>query len=79
MAKGWTERQGRQQAGEAQAVTELQPAWANLRRRLERVERVEREGGRHVESGGPEGLPPLPPFRQPASPPEQESEMQERA
>ena len=65
--------------GEAQAVQELQRAWAELRRRLERVERAEREGGRHGESGGPEGRPPLLSFRQPAIPPAQESEMQERA
>ena len=65
--------------GEAQAVEELQRAWADLRRRLERVEGAEREGGRHRESGGSEGRPPLQPFRQPAIPPEQETETQERA
>ena len=79
MAEGGTEGQGRPRGGEAQAVEELQRAWAFLQRRLERVERAEREGGRHRESGGMEGRPPLQPFRQPATSPEQESEMQERA
>ena len=53
-------------------------AAVNLRGRQERVETAER-GGRHGEGGGPEGRPPLMPFRQSAIPPEQESEMQERA
>ena len=70
-------------AGEAQAVEELQRAWADLQRRLERVERAEREGEapREVaqESGGLEGCPPLQPFRPPAIPLEHEREMQERA
>ena len=79
VAEGWTEGPGRPQGGEAQAVEELRPAWADLRRRRERVERAEREGGGHGEGGGLEGRPPLMPFRQPAIPPEQESEMQERA
>ena len=35
-------------------------------------------GGRHEEGVGPKGRPPLMPFRQPAVPPEEESEMQER-
>ena len=79
VAKACTEGPGRPQGGEAQAVEELQQAWADLRRRQERVERAKREGGRPEEGGGPEGRPPLMPFRQPAIPPEQESEMQERA
>ena len=79
VAEGWTEGQGMPRGGEAQAVEELQRAWADLWRRLERVERAEREGGRHRESGGSEGHPPLQPFRQPAIPPEQERAMQERA
>ena len=79
VAEGWTEGQGRPRGGEAQALEELQRAWADLRRRMERVERAELEGGRHGESGGPEDRPPLLPFRQPAIPPQQESEMQERA
>ena len=79
VAEDWTEGQDRPWGGEAQAVEELQRAWADLWRRLERVERAEREGGRHGESGGPEGCPPLLVFRQPAIPPEQEGEMQERA
>ena len=79
VAEGRTEGTGKPQGGEAQAVQELQWAWADLRRRQERVERAEREGGRHEEGGGQEGRPPLMPFRQPAVPPEQKSEMQERA
>ena len=79
VAEGRTEGTGRPQGGEAQAVEELQRAWADLRRRQERVERAEREGRRHEEGGEPESCPPLMPFRQPAIPPEQESEMQERA
>ena len=79
VAEGRTEGTGRPQGGEAQAVEELQWAWAYLRRRQERVERAEREGRRHEEGGGQEDCPPLMPFRQPAVPPEQESEMQERA
>ena len=79
VAEEKTEGPGRPQGGEAQAVEELQRAWVELRRRQERVERAEREGGRHKEGGGPEGCPPLLPFRQLAIPPEQASEMQERA
>ena len=79
VAEGRTQETGRPQGGEAQAVEELQMAWADHQRRQERVERAEREGGRHQEGGEPEGRPPLMPFRQPAIPPEQESEMQERA
>ena len=79
VAEGRTEGPGRPQGEEAQAVEELQRAWADLRRRQERVDRAEREGGRHGEGGGPEGRPPLMPFRQLAIPLEQESEMQERA
>ena len=77
--EGRTKGTGRPQAGEAQAVEELQRAWADLRRRQERVERAKREGGRHEEGGVQEGRPPLMPFRQPAIPSEQEGEMQERA
>ena len=62
----------------AQALEELQMAWADLRRRQEGGERAEREGGRQEEGRGREGTP-LEPFRQPAIPPEQEGEMQERA
>ena len=79
VAEGRTEGPGRPQGGEVQAVEELQRAWADLRRRQERVERAVREGRRHGEGGGPEGRPPLMPFGQPAMPPEQESKMQERA
>ena len=60
-------------------MEELQRAWEDLRRRQERVERAEGEGRRHGEGRGPEGRPPLMPLGQPAIPPEQESEMQERA
>ena len=70
---------GRPQRGEGQAVEELQRAWTDLPRRQERVERAEREGGRHREGGRQEGRPLLMPFRQPAIRPEQGSEMQERA
>ena len=52
--------------------------WADLRRGQEGVERAEREGGRPEEGRGREDTP-LVPFRQPAIPPEQEGEMQERA
>ena len=83
VAEGWTTGQGTPRGGGAQAVEELQRAWANLRRRLERVERAEREGERHreqaQESGGSEGCPPLQPFRQLTIPPEMEREIQERA
>ena len=44
VAEGRTEGTGRAQGGEAQAVEELHGAWADLRRRQERVERAEREG-----------------------------------
>ena len=40
---------------------------------------MQRERGRRGEGGGPEGRPPLMPFRQPVIPLEQESGMQERA
>ena len=73
-----TEGTDRPQGGEAQAVEELQRAWADLWRRQEGVERAEREGGRQEEGRGREDTP-LVPFRQPAIPPEQEGEMQERA
>ena len=76
--EGRTEGTDRPQGGEAQAVEKLQMAWADLQRRQERVERVEREGERQEEGRGREGTP-LVPFRQPAIPPEQEGEMQERA
>ena len=76
--EGRTEGTNRPQGGEAQAVEELQMAWADLRRRQEGVERAEREGGQQEESRGREGTP-LVPFRQPAIPPEQEGKMQERA
>ena len=67
-----TEGTGRPQGGEAQAVEQLQRAWADLRVRQEGVERAEREGGRQEDGRGQEGRPPLVPFRQPAIPPEQE-------
>ena len=54
VAEGRTEGPGRPQGEEAQALEELQRAWADLRRRQERVERAEREGGRHGEGGGRE-------------------------
>ena len=83
VAEGRTEGQGMPRGGEAQAVEELQRAWAILWRRLERVERAERESEQPRElaqgGGGLECRPPLQPFRQPAIPPEQEREMQERA
>ena len=60
-------------------MEELQRAYADLRRRQERVERAEREGGRHREGGGPKGCPPLMPVRKLAIPPEHESGMQKRA
>ena len=76
--EGRTEGTNRPQGGEAQAVEELQRAWADHRRRQERVERAEREGGRQEEGRRQRGTP-LVPFRQPAIPPEQEGKMQERA
>ena len=76
--KGGTEGTDRPRGGEAQAVEELQRALADHRRRQQRVERAEREEGRQEEGGGQDGTP-LVPFRQPAIPPEQEGEMQERA
>ena len=79
VAEGRTKGPGGPQGGEAQAVEELQRAWADLRRRQERVESAQRAGGRHRKEGRPEGRPPLMPFRQPAIPPEQGIEMQERA
>ena len=42
--EGRTEGTDRPQGGGAQAVEELQRAWADHRRRQERVERAEREG-----------------------------------
>ena len=75
--EGRTERTDRPQGGEAQAVEELQRAWADHRRRQEWVERAEREAERQEEGRGQEGTP-LVPFRQPAIPQEQEGEMQER-
>ena len=71
-------RDGQAAEGRGEAVEELQRAWADLRRRQERVERAERERGRHEEGRGQE-CTPLVPFRQPAIPLEQEGEMQERA
>ena len=44
VAGGRTGGTGRPQGGEAQAVEELQWAWADLRRGQERVERAEQEG-----------------------------------
>ena len=44
VAEGWTTGQGTPRGGEAQVVEELQRAWADLPRRLERVERAEQEG-----------------------------------
>ena len=83
VAEGRAAGQGTPGGGEAQAIEELHRAWADLRRRLERVERAEREGERpreHAqESGGSEGRLPLQPFRQPDIPPEVEREMHERA
>ena len=76
--EGRTEGTDRPQGGEAQAVEELQRAWADLRRMQEGVERAEQEGGRQEEGRGWEDTP-LVPFQQPAIPPEQEGEMQERA
>ena len=55
LAEGRTEGTGWLQGGEAQTVEELQWARADLRRRQERVERAEREGGQHEEGGGQEG------------------------
>ena len=58
-------------------MEEPQRAWADLRRSQEGEERATRKGGRQEEGRGREGTP-LVPFRQPAIPPEQEGEMQER-
>ena len=69
VAEGRTEGTGRPQGGEAQAVEELQWVCTDLRRRQERLERAEREGGRHGEGGGPEGRPPLMPRGAGGSPP----------
>ena len=75
--------QGTPEGGEAQAVEELQRGWADIRRRLETVERAERaqmaQGERAQGSEGTDSRPPLQPFRQPGIPPEAESEVQERA
>ena len=82
VAEGWTKGQGMPRGGEAKAVEELQRPWADLRRKLERVERAEREGerprGQAQERGGSESCTPLQPFRQPAIPSEQERDMQQR-
>ena len=78
VAEGWREGPGSPQGVEAQAVKELQRAWADLRRPQQRVERAEREGGWHGKGGGSDNRPPLMPFKQPAIPPEQVGEMQER-
>ena len=76
--EGRTEGTDRPQGGEAQAVEELQMTSADLRRGWERVERAEREGGPQEEGRGRDGTQMVP-FQQPAIPPEQEGEMQERA
>ena len=76
--EGRTEGSDRPQGGEAQAVEEQQMTWADLLRGQEGVARAEREGGRRGEGRGRDDTP-LVPFRQPAIPPEQEGEMQERA
>ena len=76
--EGRMEGTDRPQGGEAQAVEELQGAWADRRRRQEGVERAGREGGRQEEGRGRKDTL-LVPFRRPAIPPEQEGEMQERA
>ena len=69
--------------GEAHAVEELQRAWADIRRWLERVERTEQDGQRPGEqvqrSTGEEDRSPLQPFRQVAINPEVERQVQERA
>ena len=78
-AEGRTEGTERPQGRKAQAVEELQRAWADYHTRQERVERAELEGGRQEEGRGQGDRPPLVPFRQPAIPPEQEGEMQGRA
>ena len=78
-----TRAQGSPRGGEAQAVEELQRAWADIRRRLEKVEMAGRDGKwpgqRARERGRPECRPPLQPFRRPGIPPEVEREVQERA
>ena len=83
VAEGWTTGQGMPRGGEAQAVEELQRTCTDLQRRLESVERAEREGKRPreqaQESWVSPGRPLLQPFRQPAIAPEMETEMQERA
>ena len=76
--EGRTEGTDRTQGGEAQAVEELQRAWAYLRRRQEGDERAEWGEGRQEEGSGREDTL-LVPFQRPAIPPEQEGEMQERA
>ena len=58
--EGRTEGTNRTQGGEAQAVEELQRAWADLRRRQEWVERAEREEGRQEEGRGREDTPLVP-------------------
>ena len=82
-AEGRATGQGSPGGGEAQAMEKLRRAWASLRRRLERVQRAERELARPREqaqgTAGPEDRPPLQPFRQPAIPPEVERGMQEIA
>ena len=75
--------QGTPGRGWAQAVEELQRAWAEIGTRLERVETAGRDGERPSEraqgSGGPGSCPPLQPLRQPGIPPEVEREVQEGA
>ena len=58
--EGRTEGTDRPQGGEAQAVEELQRAWADLRRRQEGVQRAEREGGRQEEGREREDTPLVP-------------------
>ena len=69
--------------GEAQAVEELQRAWAEVWRRAERVVRAkrddERQGERAQGSEGTESCPPLQPFRQPGIQPEAQRSVQEQA
>ena len=73
--------QGTPRGREAEAVEELQRAPAEVRRRVGRVERAERDSEpqqeRAQEGQGTESCHPLQLFRQPGIPPEQE--VQERA
>ena len=76
VAEGRARAQGTARGGEAHAVMELQRAWADIRTRLERLERAEQD------NGGPgvgAQLQPLQPFKQPAISPEVEMGVQERA